>query len=101
PLELVDRDGARALDVPGGVLLGWTDVYQHDVPGREPLDELGAPDRLDLVAEVLACGALHLGQARRGDLAQGQPDPQGLVAGERIAHARAFAFARHEAGGMQ
>src|SRR3989440_2281252 len=52
-LELIERDRARAVDVPGGELLLRTDVDQDHVAAAEPGDELIAADRLDVVAEVV------------------------------------------------
>src|SRR5439155_9372242 len=36
-LELVDRDGARAVDVAGGVLLARADVDEHNIPAAQSL----------------------------------------------------------------
>ena len=63
-------------------------VDEHDVAAAEPLEQAVAADRLDLVAEVVARRALDLGQPGCGGVAQRQPQPQRLVAGERVAHAR-------------
>ena len=100
-LELVERDRARALDVAGRVLLLGPDVDEHDVAAREPLEQLLAADRLDVLAEVVARGALDLGQPGRRGVAQREPQPQRLVAGERVAHARALARARDHARRVQ
>ena len=56
-------------------------------PRAQPLEQLVAADRLDVVAEVVARGALDLGQPRGRRVAQREPQPQRLVAGERVAHA--------------
>src|SRR5437588_11465105 len=72
-LELIERDRARAVDVPGGELLLRTDVDQDHVAAAEPGDELIAADRLDVVAEVVTRGALDLGQLRHGGVAEAQP----------------------------
>ena len=100
-LELFDRDRPRARDVAGLVLLGGADVDEHDVALAQACDQLVAADRVDVVAEVVACGALDLGQARDRDVAQREPQREHLVAGERVAHARALARARDHAGGVQ
>src|SRR5215218_3031930 len=61
-LELLERDRARAADVARLELLRRADVDEHDLAGPEPGDQLVAPDRLDVLAEVVARGALDLGQ---------------------------------------
>src|SRR5215207_990834 len=61
-LELIDRDRARARDVAGLELLGRAHVDEHDVALAQPRGQLVASDRADVVAEVLARGALDLGQ---------------------------------------
>ena len=100
-LELVERDRARALDVAGLVLDLGAHVDEHDVAAREPLEQVLAADRVDVLAEVLAGGALDLGQARGRRVAQREPQPQRLVARERVAHARALARASDHARGAQ
>ena len=100
-LELRERDRARALDVPGLVLDLGAHVDEHDVTAREPFEQPLAVDRVDVLAEVVARGALDLAQPRGRRVAQRQPQPQRLVARERVAHARALARARHHAGGAQ
>src|SRR5919198_6302982 len=100
-LELVERDRSRSLDVPGRVLLGRANVDEDDVAAGHPRDELVAVDGLDVAAEVLARRSVDLGQAGSGRLAQRQPQPQRLVAGQRIAHARPRALACDQAGGVQ
>src|SRR4051794_8048143 len=47
-LELLDRDRARALDVPGRELLGRTHVDEHDVALAQPGYQLLAADGLDV-----------------------------------------------------
>ena len=68
-LELVERDRAGALDVAGLVLLHGTDIDEHDV-AAEAVDQLVAADRVDLLAEVVARGALDLGQRADRRVAQ-------------------------------
>ena len=72
-LELLERDRARALDVTGRELLRGTHVDQHDVATREPLEQLLAIDRVDLLAEVVARGALDLAEPGSRRVAQCQP----------------------------
>src|SRR5215217_5861266 len=72
-LELIDRDRARACDVTGLELLGRAHVYQYDVALAQPSDQLVASDRADVVAEVVACGALDVGELGDGRVAQRQP----------------------------
>ena len=101
PLELVERDRARALDVAGLELLGGPHVDEHHVAAGQPGEQLVAADRLDVLAEVLARGALDLGQARGRRLAQGEPEREHVVAGERVADALPVAPARDESGRVQ
>ena len=77
------------------------DVDEHDVAASQPRDQLVAPDRLDVLAEVLARGSLDLGQPGDRGVAQRQPQRKRLVAGERVAHAGALARARDHARGVQ
>ena len=72
----------------GRELLGRPDVDEDDVAVGEPGEQFGAADALDLVAEIVARGALDLGQPRGRDVAQRQPEAQRLVAGQRVADAR-------------
>ena len=76
-------------------------VDEHDVALAHPRDQLVAADRVDVLAEVAARGALDLRQLRDRGVAQRQPQRQHLVAGERVAHARALARARDDARGVQ
>ena len=85
----------------GGELLWRPHVDEHDVAARQPFAQLLAADRLDVVAEVVVGGALDLRQPRGRGVAQGQPEAQRLLAGERVADARAFALARDHAGRVQ
>jgi hypothetical protein len=50
----LDRDRARALDVPGRELLLGAHVDEHDVAAREPLQQFLAADRVDVLAQVPA-----------------------------------------------
>ena len=100
-LELLDRDRARAVDVAGGVLLAGAHVHEHDVAPREPGAELRAADALDVLAEVVAGGALDLGQPCAGSVAQRQPQTEHFIARDGVADTRALALARHHAGGVQ
>src|SRR3989440_6731381 len=68
-LKLIERDRARAVDVPGGELLLRTHVDQDRIAAAEPGDELLAADRLNLVAEVVTRGALDLRQLRHRGVA--------------------------------
>ena len=97
-LELVERDRARALDVSGGELDPRADVDDDDLAGAKALGELGAPDRLDLVAEVVAGGALDVAQACLGDLAQREPERDDVVAGRPVVDACPLASRGHEPG---
>ena len=63
-LKLIQRDRPRTVDVAGGELLLGTHVNQDHIAAAEPRDELLATDRLDVLAEVVARGALDLGQLR-------------------------------------
>ena len=101
PFQLVMWDRARAVDVAGGELVRRAHVDQHGVAARETLAQLVAVDRLDLLAEVVARGALDLGELAGGGVAQREPQPQRLVAGERVTDARAVARAGHEARRVQ
>ena len=76
-------------------------VDEHDVAAREPLEQVLATDRVDVLADVVARGALDLGQARGRRVAQRQPQPQRLVAGQRVTHACALARAGDHARGAQ
>jgi hypothetical protein len=67
----------------------------------QPLQEVLAADRVDVLAKIVARRALDLRQPGRRSIAQGQPEPQRLVAGQRVAHARALSRARDHAGGPQ
>ena len=71
----------------GRELLGGPDVDEHDVAAAQPLDQLLAADRLDVFAEVLARGALDLGQPCGRGVSQGEPERERLVAGQRVADA--------------
>ena len=73
-LELVDRDRARALDVAGLELLGGRTSTSTTSPLPQARDQLVAADRLDVLAEVVACRALDLGELRDGGVAQRQPE---------------------------
>ena len=95
------RDRARALDVAGRELLGGADVDQHGPAAGEALAQLVAVDRLDLLAEVSARGALDVRELGGGRVAQREPQVQGFIARERVAHARALARARHQTGRVQ
>jgi hypothetical protein len=59
-VELIEWDGQRAIDMAGVELPGGTDVDEHHVVATQALAELVAADRLDVVTEVVACGALDL-----------------------------------------
>ena len=63
----------------------------NGVAARQPLEQLLAPDRLDVLAEVVARGALDLGEPSGRGVAQRQPERQRLLAGECVADPRAFA----------
>ncbi len=54
-VELSERDRLGAVAVAGGELLCRPDVDQHRLPAREAVAQLVWSDRLDLVAEVVAC----------------------------------------------
>src|SRR4051812_11219369 len=56
-LELFDRDRSGTLDVAGLELLGGADVDEDDVAATQPLDQLVATDRIDVVAKVVASGS--------------------------------------------
>src|SRR5690349_8906919 len=75
-LELVERDRARAVDVPGGVFLRGADVEHEDVTAGQALAQLVAVDRLDVGAEVGARGALDFGQLGKRRVAQCEPRSQ-------------------------
>ena len=49
-------------------------VDEHDVAAAQPLDQLVAADRLDVLAEVVARRALDLGQPGDRGVAQRQPE---------------------------
>ena len=89
------------MDVAGVELLRGAHVDEHDVVASKPLEELVAADRLYFGAEVLARGALDLGEAGRRGVAQLEPQPQDVGAGERVVHARAVALAGYDTGGVQ
>jgi hypothetical protein len=72
-LELIERDRTGALDVTGGKLVARTHVDQHDVSPPHPGDQLVGVDRVHLLAEVVARGALDLRQSLRRRVAQGEP----------------------------
>src|SRR5919106_6756387 len=82
-LELVERNRARPVDMPRGVLRLGSYVDEDDVTPGHSRHELVAADGLDLAAEVLTRRALDLGQPGRRRLTQRQPDPQRLVPRQR------------------
>ena len=96
PFELVERDRLGAVDVPGVELLLGPDVDEHDVAPAQAGDQLVAADCLDVVAEVVARGALDLGQPGGGHLAQREPEGQDVVAGQRVADPESLAPANHQ-----
>src|SRR6185436_17693705 len=100
-LQLLERDRAGALDVPGRELLLGPNVDEDDVAPRQSLEQLLAADRLDLVAEVLARGALDLPEVDHRGVTQGEPEPQRIVAGERVDDAGAFAGAEEHPSRVQ
>jgi hypothetical protein len=100
-LELLDWDRQRAVDVAGIELLGGPDVDEHHVAVGHTGEQLVAADRLDLVPEEVARGSLHLRQLRCRHLAQGEPEGEHVVTGQRVAHAQAVTSARHQTGGVQ
>ena len=100
-LELVERHRSRALDMSGSELDPRADVDDHDLAAAKPLGELGAPDRLDLLAEVVAGGALHVAQACLGDIAQRKPERDDVLACRPVVDACPLAPRSHEPGSAQ
>ena len=70
-------------------------------PRRRRSSSSSRPIALDLLAEVAARRALDLGELGGRGVAQGQPDAQRALAGERIAHAVSVALALDQARGVQ
>ena len=101
PLEFLDWDRLRAVDVSGLELLGGAHVDEHHVAVGHAGDQLFAADCLDLVAEVFARGSLYLGQPGGGRLAQGEPESEHVVAAKRVSNTQAVAPARHQSGGVE
>ena len=50
-------------------------VDEHDVAGAQPGDQLVAADRVDLVTEIIAGGALDRRELANRRVAQRQPQP--------------------------
>jgi hypothetical protein len=100
-LELGERHRARALDVPGIELDPRPHVDDDDLARAQALGQLVATDRLDLVAQVVARGALDVAQARGGDLAQREPERDDVPPSRAVVHARALAPGGDQAGPAQ
>src|ERR1043166_4228500 len=80
-------------DVPGLVLLLGSDIDQDRVPARQPLAQLLATDDLNVLAEVVACRPLDLGESHDRGITQGDPQAQRVRPGDLVPDARAPAFA--------
>ena len=72
-------------------------VDHHDVAAVEPGEKLLAADCLDLVAQVVAGGALDVSHARLGHLAQRKPERDDVIAGGPVMDACPLAPGHHEA----
>ncbi len=92
-LEVLERDGDRARDVAGLVLVAGAQVEQHDVPGARPPHEFVPTDRLELVGrpEVRADHLLDLGQAHVSHGSEGRQQLQHVVAREAVEDPRSVA----------
>ena len=73
-LELIEGNRVSALDVAGLELVRRADVDEDDVAAPQPLQQLLAADRLDLLAEVVARRALDLAELRGGGVAKREPE---------------------------
>jgi hydroxyacylglutathione hydrolase len=87
--------------VPGGELLRRANVDDDYVVPTQAIKQLFAPDSVDLLAEVVACGPLDLSELGSRGIAQRQPDPERPIAGERVAHAGALALAVDQARSVE
>src|SRR5947208_5265384 len=100
-VELLDGDRARALDMPGLVLLLRANIDQDRVAPRQPLAQLLPADHLDVLAEVIARRPLDLREPHERGVPQGDPEAQRVRTGDLIADAGALALACDHARRVQ
>ncbi len=85
-MELGERRGPGARDVPGTKLRLGPHVENDDAPSSEPVDELGGSDLLDLAlpAEVRVGEDGDLGDVAGGDVSNGGPELGDALAREPV-----------------
>src|SRR5579859_5376791 len=76
--------------VAGRVFVGWTHVEDDDLARGGPAKQLVAGDLLDAAAQVGVPGRAHLGEQRRGGIADPREQPGYVVAGQRVEDAGAL-----------